>query len=55
VSHPIEKLIDSEVCEFVLVDTWDFGSHESKCTKVPLSRSLALYQLEVNALPGMKI
>jgi hypothetical protein len=47
--------MDSEVCEFVLVDTWDFGSHESKCTKVPLSRSLALYQLEVNALPGMKI
>jgi hypothetical protein len=27
---------------------------KAKCKNVPLSRNLALYQLEVNALPGIK-
>jgi hypothetical protein len=47
--------MDPEVCEFVLVDTWILEVMKAKCTKVPLSRNLALYQLEVNALPGIKM
>jgi hypothetical protein len=27
--------MDPEVCEFVLVDTWDFGSYERKMYKGP--------------------